>query len=311
MMLGSMSTTLARCPLCGTPDARFYPGEPCQFDCRTCGQFGVTFQLQVDRDLQEPHLHPFLSAATRRAFEAGQPIVLSMENYRALADAQRAMRVSEKVTILLGLIAKHTETPGHGWPISTDVDYPLIAARDPKELQAYLDHLVRSKLLHVEPISGDPDGDHAYELTIPGWQQLEPMPPLGGVPGRCFVAMWFHDDMDAVYTNGIEPAVRDAGFTAYRVKEDPTNKGITDLVLSEIRRAQFVVADFTGHRNSVYFEAGFAHGIGREVIWCCKEDEISNLTFDTRHLGHIAWKDHDDLRLKLERSIRANILPKA
>jgi hypothetical protein len=122
--------------------------------------------------------------------------------------------------------------------------------------------------------------------------------------------MWFDDSMDVYYTDGIEPGVKDAGFTPYRVKEHPTNKGISDLILSEIRRAQFVVADFTGQRNSVYYEAAYAQGIGREVIWCCREEEVTKLAFDTRHLGHIAWKDAADLRLKLSRSIQANILPK-
>lgn len=122
--------------------------------------------------------------------------------------------------------------------------------------------------------------------------------------------MWFDDSLDMVYNNGIVPAVYDSGFMAYRVKEDPTNKGVTDRILAEIRRAQFVVADFTEQRNSVYYEAAFAQGIGREVIWCCRKDESEKVVFDTRHLGHITWEDASDLRAKLTNSIQANIIPK-
>jgi hypothetical protein len=78
--------------------------------------------------------------------------------------------------------------------------------------------------------------------------------------------------------------------------------------MTEIRNSEFVVADFTGQRGGVYYEAGFAMGIGRKVIWCCHEDEIGNLHFDTSHKNHIVWKTPDDLRSKLYRRIRATIL---
>ncbi|HEV2175796.1 MAG TPA: hypothetical protein VGW33_01110 [Terriglobia bacterium] len=117
--------------------------------------------------------------------------------------------------------------------------------------------------------------------------------------------------MDEPYRTGIDPAVRACGYTPVWMKDIPENKGITDRILSEIRRAEFLVADFTGQRQSVYFEAGFARGLGREVIWCCREDDLSHVHFDTRHLGHVAWKDPDDLRRKLEESIRANIVKPA
>ena len=36
--------------------------------------------------------------------------------------------------------------------------------------------------------------------------------------------------------------------------------GVMDEIISEIRRARFVIADCTQQRNGVYFEAGFAIG---------------------------------------------------
>lgn len=150
----------------------------------------------------------------------------------------------------------------------------------------------------------------AYGLSIERWQVIEPTLTPGGEPDRCFVAMWFDASLDETYSSGFVRAIEACGFKPYRVKEDPTNKAITDRILSEIRRAHFVVADFTGQRQSVYYEAGFAHGLGREVIGCCKEGHTKDLAFDTRHLGHIVWKDAGDLQTKLADSIRANIIPK-
>jgi hypothetical protein len=42
-----------------------------------------------------------------------------------------------------------------------------------------------------------------------------------------------------------------------------------------------LVADFTGQRGGVYWEAGFAQGLGIPVIRTCKSDELWKLHFDT------------------------------
>ncbi|MDA1051804.1 MAG: hypothetical protein O3C40_15165 [Planctomycetota bacterium] len=65
--------------------------------------------------------------------------------------------------------------------------------------------------------------------------------------------------------------------------------------MSEIRKARFLVADFTKHRNGVYFEAGYAIGLQIPVIWLCREDEMGRVHFDTEHFNHIVWKDATDL----------------
>jgi hypothetical protein len=44
--------------------------------------------------------------------------------------------------------------------------------------------------------------------------------------------------------------------------------------MAEIRRSRFVVADYTGQRNGVYFEAGFGLGLGLVVIPTCRADEV-------------------------------------
>jgi hypothetical protein len=176
-------------------------------------------------------------------------------------------------------------------------------------LEAFLQYLQEENLVYQTATEiGNRGG--TYKLSMKGWRAVEPRQEIGGVPGRCFVAMWFHESMQEAYDLGFARGVTDAGFKPIRIDEKFTNKGISDEVKAEIRLAQFMVADFTGQRQSVYYEAGFANGLGREVIWCCREDDVPNLHFDTRHLGHVVWKDTADLRTKLNQSIRANIIPK-
>ena len=79
-----------------------------------------------------------------------------------------------------------------------------------------------------------------------------------------------------VYEKAIEPGVRDAGYEALRIDRKEHNNKIDDEIIAEIRRSRFVIADFThgdqGVRGGVYYEAGFARGLGLEVISTCRQD---------------------------------------
>ena len=63
-----------------------------------------------------------------------------------------------------------------------------------------------------------------------------------------------------------------------------------------------------GARGGVYYEAGFAHGLGLEVIFSCRKGMVKDkLHFDTRQYYHIVWETPDDLRIGLLNRIRSRI----
>lgn len=136
---------------------------------------------------------------------------------------------------------------------------------------------------------------------------------------QTFVAMWFDESVDEAYEEGIEPAIREAGYKPLRIDEKEHNNKIDDEIAREIRRSRFVVCDFTcglvehgGKRTAlprggVYYEAGFAQGLGIPVIWMCHADHIEHVHFDTRQFNHIAWKTSEDLQTQLRNRIGAVI----
>ena len=159
----------------------------------------------------------------------------------------------------------------------------------------------------------------SYRLTSQGYSHLE-QAELGGANTRqVFVAMWFDPSMTDAYENGIKLAIKEAGFEPFRIDRKEHNNKIDDEIIAEIRRSRFVVADFTcgliGEgdtkqalaRGGVYYEAGFAQGLGTPVIWMARKDCISHLHFDTRQFAHIEWDDPADLKTKLYNRIRASI----
>ena len=110
-------------------------------------------------------------------------------------------------------------------------------------------------------------------------------------------------------TKGINPAITKARFEPIRIDQKEHTNKIDDEIIAEIRRARFVVADFThgedGARGGVYYEAGFAHGLGIKVIFTCREDQIDDLHFDTRQFNHITWNTPEELKEKLTHRISA------
>ena len=128
---------------------------------------------------------------------------------------------------------------------------------------------------------------------------------------QCFVAMWFDDSMNPAYEEGIKKAVEECGYKPLRIDLKKDVNKIDDEIIAEIRRSRFVVADFThdekGDRGAVYYEAGFAYGLGLEVIYSCRKAPKNELNFDTRQYHHILWETPEDLRKQLRDRIRARV----
>lgn len=148
-------------------------------------------------------------------------------------------------------------------------------------------------------------------LTLQGWRHASALRSTKRDSWQAFVAMWFAEELMPAYREGIAPALRSAGYDPLRVDAVQHNGKIDDRIIAEIRRSGLVVADFTGHRGGVYFEAGFGMGLSIPVIWTCRQDAIDEAHFDTRQYNHITWSDPADLHAKLENRIRATLPTRA
>jgi nucleoside 2-deoxyribosyltransferase len=122
-----------------------------------------------------------------------------------------------------------------------------------------------------------------------------------------FVAMSFDPKMNSAWTDGFYRGIEAAGYYPLRMDHKEHINGISDEIMSEIRRSKFVVADYTDQNNGVYFEAGFALGLGIPVIPTCREGQVKRLHFDIRHINTLKWKNPEQLRDDLARRISAVI----
>ncbi|MBM4264058.1 MAG: hypothetical protein FJ145_21880 [Deltaproteobacteria bacterium] len=252
-----------------------------------------------DSDYETKELFPFLRAYIRQANLRRETVQLTADNWRTFALAHEDVPFVEKSEKLLDLIMRRSK-PGEPANVTPWKDLSLVDAQTEAELNFLLQHLVELDFIKHA-------GGFDYTLRPKAWERLQAK-PVGGTPGRCFVAMWFDESMNAAYDDGVYPAVKlDCGMEPVRIDLLPHNDNIVDKIIVEIRKCQFMIADFTGHRGGVYFEAGFAKGLGREVIWTCREDDFENIHFDIAQFSHIVWKTPSELRSRLANRIRATI----
>jgi nucleoside 2-deoxyribosyltransferase len=116
--------------------------------------------------------------------------------------------------------------------------------------------------------------------------------------------MNFNPEFDNAYENGILKALEETNYKPYRIDREEHTDKIDDKILSEIKRSKFIIAEFTGQKHGVYFEAGYALGLQIPVIWTCRENDLQNLHFDTRQYNHIVWTDEENLKEQLINRIR-------
>ena len=154
-------------------------------------------------------------------------------------------------------------------------------------------------------------GDGTFNFISPflivenGWFEIEKDLEIN-YSKQVFVAMWFDKSLDKAAIK-IEEAIRTCGLKVMRIDRKEHNNEISGEILHEIMNSRIIIADVTGQRNGVYFEAGFALGHQKSVIWSCQKDDLKNVHFDTRQYNHIVWDNEDDLSIKLRDRILATL----
>ena len=120
-----------------------------------------------------------------------------------------------------------------------------------------------------------------------------------------FVAMKFGEE-----TKELREKIKEGlkGFSVRIMDEIEHNHQIVPEMLYEIRNSRFVVAELSHHNNGAYYEAGYALGLGKEVIHICDKKELkSGLHFDVAQVNTIFYDSIDEIPGKLRKRIEATI----
>lgn len=160
-----------------------------------------------------------------------------------------------------------------------DVDYIAVEAIDRRLLRGH------SSDQRVEGV-----------LTFRGWEEYRRIKRGQSATTHAFMAMPFgHPDITKFVDDVFRPAVAETGFTLKRLDDAPQAGVIDNRMRVEIRQAKFVVAELTHENRGAYWEAGFAEGLGKPVIYTCEKTyfDANKTHFDTNHCTTVKWDPAD------------------
>lgn len=308
------------CPICNK-QAEVYVDN--SYVCQCCGKFMITSEA-IDALKYDPYKNEVAKISSilkHRDIKALPPLNIFLDSEEAKKQENMAISIEDillsfpknindridTVLLNLSLLSKYT-----GDFISVTENNTSIFYCDSYEIESYyfiLKQLYQDGLVEDKDVIKWLSPQAKIRLTAKGWSRVNEL-EKGNVdnPKNAFVAMSFDASLKSVYDNGIKKAIVDAQFKPIRVDAEEYNDKICDEIIANIRKAKFVISDVTQQKNGVYFEAGFAMGLGKPVIWTCRNDELNNLHFDTRQYNHIVWENEDDLYEKLLRRIEATII---
>jgi nucleoside 2-deoxyribosyltransferase len=277
-----------------------------RFDCARCGAFEVSTSAGAMLASRPAHFGLSAWIRSRTLYGSALPLITS-ENLDTLLSEVPKYKVSEKQLMFLRTLEHQTPYAGKEVTVIPEFDCTLAWCNSAEELQFMVRALMSRDLVSLGKGLLDPKDSFVLELTITprGWSFLDESARPAVLLNQVFVAMSFDKQLLSAWAEGIGPAVRRAKFEPYRVDIQPHIDRIDSKIVAEIKNSRFLIADVTQQRPGVYFEAGFAIGLGLPVFWCVRDDDLKNVHFDTRQYNHVVWSTEVQLAEELYTRIAA------
>lgn len=202
----------------------------------------------------------------------------------------------------------------------------------PKKYKDQIDYinsyLVQSKYLanfagsHVNGVKWE--SKECLQLTVDGLSRVDNFQKSQVHNKKVFIAMSFNPAINNIY-NAIVAAITQAECEVVSMKSRIHNKQIVPEMLRLIKESKILVMDISEPNFGAYYEAGYAQGMGKEVVFTCKSDvmkkdkfpcsdnydkecdflkKYSKPHFDIAQKQILVWEDEADLTKQLTEWIK-------
>jgi len=161
------------------------------------------------------------------------------------------------------------------------------------------------ELLYIDSYNNKPTLDRDGIITqIIAYYELE---WLDEIMDKGFILMPMADNTDLEKTYQIiKEECQKYDINAIRIDEVESSGIINEEVLQHINDSEYIIVDLTNERPNVYYELGYAHGLGKRlenIILVAKKGTA--LHFDIRNMRTIFYRNHEKLRKKLNKRLKA------
>jgi nucleoside 2-deoxyribosyltransferase len=314
------------CPICKRANGveRFQTGrDTAGFKCQHCGSFEISnsaFAGWQDRVEQMTVLQRAVLAHKVRVSSEGQSLLIGTSWLDELLRDARLPSPSIQAARLLSIVGDHYSRTGEGYLIDAETISPVIGSFDPSMVNQIRRDLEAKGLLvqlgrgeRPNPRGSGVIAGTLFGLSLDGWERYEGE-RRGDVSSKYgFIAMKFGDpDLNVLLEETIRPKVRASiGYEVVNLLHVSRAGVIDNIMRQQIRDSAFVLADLTHDNYGAYWEAGYAEGLGKPVIYLCQEEKFqaAKTHFDTNHCTTVMWANDklDHFAIELVATIRRSL----
>jgi len=307
-------------------DGHNWPGW--QFDCPHCGAFVVDQMeyghllgyLNADKvpvvaqtPLQSKRQRAVMAHALRRMAASGKiPVLIDGMTLRILQEDRLPTLTEQRDNLLRWLGTVVEIGPSHSF--GYDGLGARVGSASPGAFQLLLESMEANGFIRGKFGAGS-GGE--FRLGYRGLERLEQLERATPSGYNAFMAMKFGDAaLNRIVDDYFKQAVRDTGFELFRLEDKPEAGLIDARLRNEIRNCRFLIADLSHANLGAYWEAGYAEGVGKPVIYTCEKTvfdgkvaDIARPHFDTNHHLTIVWDANDPIKATrdLKETIRFTI----
>ena len=244
----------------------------------------------------------------RQALSGGRWLHVTKEMLERLRSEARSPTPAEQAENAIRFIGDHVSTEDESLGYIPDQFRAAIGASDygsglwvVEQLQAkglvdFAGTMHRTRVRFDDGVSEIQKTLAAVTLSLDGWQEYE-QANRGSFEGNYgFVALQFNDpELDELLATTKATVLKETGYDLIDMR-DVEQAGIIDNIMRlKIADAAFVLADLTHGNPGAYWEAGYAEGLDKPVVYICREDvfDRGKTHFDTNHCTTIPWSSDD------------------
>ncbi len=265
------------CKICGmkcSDGRQVGTNDVMEYDCSRCGNYSITQEAATNLEAAATNKQDRAKVAAylrERTLRGDSRIrILSQQSPNRAFDTpvttvdeivrDRFPRtISERLDRALKNLYRLSAQLGDRIWLDPSMDCPVVFAEHKDSFEFIVNALQEAGWIRIDPVQGTTE----TVLTARGLNRIAELERTvtGKDSRQAFVAMWFDRNLDKAWEDGFRKACDGLGYKSLRMDLKEHNEKICDAIIAEIRKSRFLVADFTGHRGGVYFEAGYALGL--------------------------------------------------
>jgi nucleoside 2-deoxyribosyltransferase len=293
------------CPICANAEGATCAEVPAPnfrgaaINCTSCGLYKITSSLLASFAAEGKILNRLqrasLSHVVRQQSDHANTVKLHDSDFDYFKKIPALPSPPQQAKNAIRVIGNHERETGEHLNDLPNGFFAQIGALSRARAVELCKELLVAKLIRVknERETFETNRFERCALTFSGWEQYE-AERLGKLAGDYgFIAMKFGDAvLDSFLSDAIRPAVESLSFKLVDMR-DVAQAGIIDNIMRvTIRDSAFVLVDLTHDNAGAYWEAGYAEGIGKPVIYLCEKAKFDTKSthFDTNHLTTVPWE---------------------